>query len=92
MTVLRQQALQMLEEVPDEQISYVIALLRDIRKNQNSIDEKLTKSRQAFQNLQKYRRKGNKDIDYKNEIADAIEEKYESIGWYKCCNGCTAGA
>ena len=25
MTVLRQQALQMLEEVPDEQISYVIA-------------------------------------------------------------------
>ena len=80
MTVLRQQALQMLEEVPDEQISYVIAFLRDIRKNQNSTDEKLTKSRQAFQNLQKYRRKGNKDIDYKNEIADAIEEKYESIG------------
>lgn len=35
-----------------------------------------TKSQQAFQNLQKYRRKGTVDIDYKNEIADAIKKKY----------------
>ena len=80
MTAMKQRAIGIIEQMPDEQISYVITFLEDFRKRPEKTDEtRLAKSRAAYQNLQKYRKKGSSDNDYKKEIADSIERKYESI-------------
>ena len=40
----------------------------------------LDQSMQAFLNLQKYRKKSLHPRDYKQELADILEERYESLG------------
>ena len=39
-----------------------------------------TISQLAYQDLQKYRKEGAGEIDDKEELAQALEEKYESLG------------
>ena len=80
MTALKERAVGIIEQIPDEQISYVISMLENFADTLKATNEtKLSKSQAAYQNLQKYRKKAAEDTDYKKEIADAIEEKYESI-------------
>ena len=58
MTAMKQRAIGIIEQMPDEQISYVITFLEDFRKRPEKTDEtRLAKSRAAYQNLQKYRKK-----------------------------------
>ena len=47
----------------------------------------ITQSMQAFHNLQKYRKQSPHPRDYKQELADILEERYES----ECCHSDPAG-
>ena len=84
MTALQEQAVRLIEGMPDERLPRAIALLRDLGndnqpKRPKEDEEALARSRAAYQNLQKYRRVGTVDIDYKEELATALEEKYASL-------------
>ncbi len=42
-------------------------------------EDEPTNAQKAYQNLQKFRRRGTADRDYKEELYSALEEKYASI-------------
>ena len=78
MTILREQAIGMLHQVPEHQIARVIRFLQNL-KSENTTNTHLTRSQTAYSNLQKYRKSQNQDLNYKEELATALEEKYESL-------------
>ncbi len=78
MTALKKKAIDLIADIPDEQIEYIISFIETVKLN-NSADSSISKSMAAFANLQKYRKKDTADIDVKEELAKIAEEKYESI-------------
>ena len=81
MTALREQMIRLAEEVPENQIPQIISFIEHIRGTEkDGTAQDRVKALQAYRNLQKYRRRGTEDIDYKEEIAVAMEKKYDSIG------------
>ena len=75
MTVLKNQAIKLIEIMPEEYMGNIVDFLQSfLSKSVIS-----NRSQLAYQNLQKYRKKGNIDIDYKKELTEIISEEYENI-------------
>lgn len=79
MTLMQEQAIDLITKLPDEKIYYLINFLEGFMDIKQVEKNKLTNSQKAYQNLQKFRQKGTIDRDYKAELYAALEEKYESI-------------
>ncbi len=75
MTILKNQAIKLIEIMPEEQMGNIVNFLQNLL-TENVL---LTNSQKAYQNLQKYRKKGSVDIDYKKELTEIINEEYENI-------------
>lgn len=68
MTVLKNQAIKLIEIMPEEYMGNIVDFLQSfLSKSVIS-----NRSQLAYQNLQKYRKKGNVDIDYKKELTEII--------------------
>ena len=68
MTVLKNQAIKLIEIMPEEYMGNIVDFLQSfLSKSVIS-----NRSQLAYQNLQKYRKKGNIDIDYKKELTEII--------------------
>ena len=80
MTVLQKQAMDLIKRLPDEKVYYLINLLEGLAEPKQTAESELTESQKAYQNLQKFRRRGIEDRDYKAELYAALEEKHENIG------------
>lgn len=79
MTAIKEKAFELIERLPDDKVVYIVNIMRDLDSLFNGTepnDEKML----AYENLKKYRRPSDKELDYKEELAKALEEKYESIG------------
>lgn len=63
----------------DEKIFYLINLLNGMVKTVPTYENELSDSQKAYENLQKFRRRGTADMDYKAELYSALEEKYGSV-------------
>lgn len=79
MTLMQEQAMDLIRKMPDDKIYYLINLLEGLVEATPLYKSGPTNSQRAYQNLQKFRRKGTEDRDYKAELYAALEEKYESI-------------
>ena len=79
MTLMQEQAIDLITKLPDEKIYYLINFLEGFMEIKQVEKNQLTNSQKAYQNIQKFRKKGTIDRDYKAELYDALEEKYESI-------------
>ena len=68
MTILKNQAIKLIEIMPEEYMGNIVDFLQSfLSKSVIS-----NRSQLAYQNLQKYRKKGNVDIDYKKELTEII--------------------
>ena len=68
MTILKNQAIKLIEIMPEEYMGNIVDFLQSfLSKSVIS-----NRSQLAYQNLQKYRKKGNIDIDYKKELTEII--------------------
>lgn len=79
MTAIKQQAVAMIQAMPDENVSCVINILKGIKglaSFQSRQEDDLEKKQKALANLQQYRGKLPIDLDYKKELAETREEKY----------------
>lgn len=77
MTPLQEQAINLIKNAPDDKVTYVINILsRDISYN---TDRELSKSMAAYKYLMSLCRKGTCGEDYKDDLAKALNERYESI-------------
>ena len=77
MTPLRQEAIDIIQSIPDTKIAYVV----DILKNLSSLidDETVDKQKHpspAYERLMRYKGTVDTDSDYKAELAKARDEKY----------------
>lgn len=80
MTMLQEQAIEMIKRLPDEKIFYVVNILEGIEGLYSDKPIKETKAQKAYQNLQRFRKSSLVERDYKKELSEALEAKYESIG------------
>ena len=76
MTVLRQKALNLLENIPDDYIEDVINLLENFQFTKNIIKQK-TKKMIAYELMENMKKKSHfpKDFNYDNELREGIIEK-----------------
>ncbi len=79
MTLMQEQAMDLIKKMPDEKIYYLIHLLEDFVEPSTLYNTESTASQRAYQNLQKFRHRGTVERDYKAELCTALEEKYEGI-------------
>ena len=80
MTMLQEQAIDMIKKLPDDKIYYVVNILEGIEGLFMPKDsQKTERAQKAYQELQHYRKSSWVERDYKAELAEALEEKYENI-------------
>lgn len=79
MTLMQEQAMDLIKKMSDEKIYYLIHLLEDFVEPPTLYSTESTVSQRAYQNLQKFRHRGTVERDYKAELCTALEEKYEGI-------------
>lgn len=79
MTTLRKDAMDLLEQVPEDKLYFIIQIMQGVNGLYGS--DKQEKKKQAFTNLESFRRKI-PEIDYEKELEQYREEKYgnEDIG------------
>ena len=79
MTAMQERAMDLIQRMPEEKIYYLINLLEGLVETTPLYKNEPTNAQKAYQNLQKFRRRGTEDRDYKTELYAALEERYESI-------------
>lgn len=77
MNLMQEQAIDLIKRLPDEKIYYLVHLLESVVEAKPLYRNELTNSQKAYQNLQKFRKEGTEDRDYKAEVYAALEEKLE---------------
>ena len=85
MTEIRQEAMRILESIPEEHMDQAVDMLRQFYNQKRPLtdeewEEKLAKRRKALANIMAIANSRTTevpaDFDYKNEVAEALEEKY----------------
>ena len=82
MTALKQEAIHLVEQMPEEQMPHIIQYiyaLKDEMLRENTVFEKeseITPTMKAFLELEKMLVPVSEDLDYKKELAEARDEKY----------------
>lgn len=80
MTMLKERAVDIIKRMPEEKLFYVVQLLESVEElSENTQKEGMTLEQRALEDLQRFRKKRDVEIDYKAELAEAREEKYASI-------------
>ena len=80
MTMLKEKAVDMINRMPEEKLYYVVQILESVeRLSENTVNGAKTSEQRALEDLQRFRKRSNVEIDYKAELAKAREEKYAGI-------------
>lgn len=73
MTTLRKDAMDLLEQMPEDKLHFIIQIMQGVNGLYGS--KRQGKKEQAFTNLESFRRKI-PDIDYEKELEQHREDKY----------------
>ena len=78
MTQLREQAIEMIKEIPEDKIIYVWNILKNVKdlSEESKREDNLEGKTQALQTLQKFKGRLPESFDYKKALAEAREDKY----------------
>lgn len=80
MTMLQEKAVDMISRMPEDKLYYVVQLLESVEGlSENMEDGSKTSAQRALEDLQRFRKRSDVEIDYKAELAKAREEKYAGI-------------
>lgn len=78
MTAIQEKAFEMIKQLPEDKVYYIVKMLEGVEglfpgmvANVESAEQK------AYENLQCFRKCGDADIDYKAELQQVLEGKYE---------------
>lgn len=73
MTQIRQEAIKLLEQIPEDKVIFIIQIMQGIKGIY--MDDDMEQREEAFQQLEKMR-KHIPDLDYDKELTSYREEKY----------------
>ena len=79
MTVLRQKAFNILEDIPEDYLEEVLHFLENIKIKKEQEEKDRKERQEAYNNLKKYFGKLKCDIDYKKELQEILIEEYENL-------------
>lgn len=80
MTMLKERAVDIIKRMPEEKLFYVVQLLESVEElSKNTKKDGMTLEQRALEDLQRFRKKSDIEIDYKAELAEAREKKYANI-------------
>lgn len=80
MTMLQEKAVDMISRMSEEKLYYVVQLLESVEGlSENMENDAKTPAQRALEDLQRFRKRSDVEIDYKAELAKAREEKYAGI-------------
>lgn len=80
MTVIKEQAIEMIKRLPDDKVFYVVNILEGLEGLYDENQETgPSDSQRAYDSFQCLRGRGAVDIDYRVELAQALEEKFCNI-------------
>lgn len=80
MTMIQEQAIQLIQQLPDDKIQAIITLATDeISLMRLSSDQRRARKRAALDALEKLDINLPADFDADKELADALEEKYGTV-------------
>ena len=80
MTMLQEKAVDMISRMSEEKLYYVVQLLESVEGlSENMENDGKTSAQKALEDLQRFRKRSDVEIDYKAELAKAREEKYAGI-------------
>ncbi|MDE7282262.1 MAG: hypothetical protein K2N85_01530 [Lachnospiraceae bacterium] len=81
MSIMQEKAYEMIKRLPDDKLYYIVRMLEGLEGLVPSArnDDSMTVEQKAYEDLQQFRRCSDVEIDYKEELAQALEEKYASI-------------
>ncbi len=84
MTALRREAIQLVEQMPEEQMPYVIQYIQSLKESVLDINLTLgeievSPKMKAFWDLEKMIVPISEELDYDKELAEARDEKYGCI-------------
>lgn len=80
MTMLKERAVDIIKRMPEDKLFYVVQLLESVEElSENTKKDGITLEQRALEDLQRFRKKSDVEIDYKAELAEAREEKYANI-------------
>ncbi len=78
--MLQEKAVDMISRMSEEKLYYVVQLLESVEGlSENMVSGAKTQAQSALEDLQRFRKRSNVEIDYKAELARAREEKYAGI-------------
>ena len=72
MTALRQRAIRELEKIPEDKVSFILQIMRDVNVLYNN---DFSERKEAYARLEQLRKKGT-IVDYDAELTSYREEKY----------------
>ncbi len=76
MTLLKKKAVEMIERIPDENMSYVINILQNLEAMSVSKTADMERAAAGLQNILKMEKRLPEDFDPDRELREAREEKY----------------
>lgn len=78
MTALKHEAIQLVEQMPEDQMPYIIQYIRGL--NSRCIHTAVTPKMKAFLELENMLVPMDQELDYDKELAEARDEKYGYFG------------
>lgn len=81
MSIMQEKAYEMIKRLPDDKLYYIVRMLEGLEGLVPSAgnEDSMTVEQKAYEDLQQFRRCSDVEIDYKEELAQALEEKYAGI-------------
>lgn len=80
MTTMQERAFEMICQLPEDKIYYVIEMLEGMEGPfSENVTATKTVGQKAYENLQRLRKCSDQDIDYKAKLRQVLEEKYEGV-------------
>ena len=77
---MQERAFEMIKRLPDDKVYYIVRMLEGIEGLiPENVMEVSTAEQKAYENLQRFRKCSDVEIDYKAELMQALEDKYEGI-------------
>ena len=77
MTTMQERAFEMIRQMPDDKVYYVVKMLEGIEGLfPERVEDTKAVEQKAYEKLQAFRKCSDVDIDYKAELRRALEEKY----------------
>ncbi|MCM1191485.1 MAG: dihydrodipicolinate reductase [Butyrivibrio sp.] len=80
MTQIKERAVELIQRMPDDNMLYVINILKNLEEMAANKDSDREQAMAALQNILKYKGKLPEDFDADRELAEAREERYGNIG------------